>query len=181
MNAVSAISATSYIPQMTAPDPASAGTASAPPLETNLIALSGADTSAGDPNVYTAPDRAFASLLQSDPSLAQDYAAESQFGFSDPVIAMDDTLSMSSDRSAASTMSMSVPNAMTVAEQTALGSLDFTSGVGGALFGSVSDASSALFMGAGMATLLNANGSSALAYLTPQAAAAAGAHIDMSA
>jgi hypothetical protein len=83
MDGISPITAPLYAAQYSG-----MSTASSPaPAAADSVTLSGGDASANDANVYSAPDPAFAALLQADPALAQNYAQESQFGFTDPVLA----------------------------------------------------------------------------------------------
>ncbi len=164
MDGISPITAPLYVPQYSG-----TSTVSSPaPAAADSVTLSSGDASA-NANVYSAPDPAFAALLQADPALAQDYAQESQFGFTDPVLAYDDTLGSTTH---AGTTASATPAAdpATVANQVALSALNFNNSVASALLGSTST----FFTGASMANLLNTTGTAALAYLTPQAAQASG-------
>jgi hypothetical protein len=160
---------------------------SQPPVAPNTpvadsISLSGVDASnlAG---IYAAPDPTFAALLQSDAGLAQDFAisSQAQFGFDDTVLATDDTLPAAA-QTATTPLGDSSTDSVAVAQKVALGALSFEGGVAGALFGAQSSAepSTLFFMGSSMNSLLTANGTAALAYLTPQAASA-GASVNASA
>jgi hypothetical protein len=145
-----------------------------PSVPVDSISLSEADAD-NLANIYSAPDASFVTLLQNDPELAQAYSLSSQdqFGFDDLVLSTDDTLPAASPSSTTATAAPSTESAA-VDQKVALGALAFDGGVTAALFGTQSsaDPSAIFFMGASMNNLLTARGTAALAYLTPQAAAA---------
>jgi hypothetical protein len=168
MDGISSIGATAYFPSS-----AQINTVSPPVTvpQVDTVTLSGDDpSSSGAANVYS-PDAGFTALMQTDPGLAQDYAADAQFGYSNDVLASDDTLT-STDQSA-TTQSTTTDDSATLAAKVDLSTLNFNGSVASALFGAT-DASSVFFTGASMSNLLTSQGSAALAYLTPQAAAQSG-------
>jgi hypothetical protein len=179
MDGIASVSTPTYFSPTTTSAPSTDAPAT---TAVDSISLSGADAS-NLANIYSAPDPAFAALLQSDAALAQDYAdaSQNQFGFDDPVLASDDTLPAAGQPSTASSPTATT-DSVTVDQKVALGALTFEGSVTSALFGASSsaDANSIVFMGSSMNSLLTANGTAALAYLTPQAAAA-GASVNASA
>jgi hypothetical protein len=174
MDSISGVSSTTYLPQSTASTSTSTSTPVSVPVPADSVTLSDASDAASS-GVYS-PDAGFTSLLQADPGLAQDYAADSQFGFDNPTLSSDDTLSPSEDTTNTSASS----DVEAAAVKTELSALNFTGGVASALLGGMQNSSSVFFMGASMSNLLTANGSAALAYLTPQAASTSGS-VDLSA
>src|SRR5215475_7963733 len=89
MDGITSIGSTGYFP--TAAQVNTVNTPVTTPLA-DTVTLSGGDGSDGDNNNVYSPDAGFTALLQSDPGLAQDYAADAQFGYGDDVLASDDTL-----------------------------------------------------------------------------------------
>lgn len=196
MDSISPVGIASYIPPLA---PITTSTVASPLVSppTDSVAISGASAGGLDQTgLYPAPDPAFAAFLKSDPALAKDFAAGSvnPFGFDNGVLSQDDTLASSPSASTAGSSGAAAtpPTASSLAARglaamaaesinlaTMASTVPVSSPLTNALFGITSptpaDPSAVFFSGGSMANLLNAQGSAAMAYLTPQAQAAAAA------
>ena len=167
MDGISSLTSLGYVPQLfggaTASSPTSAGTST----PTDSFSLTGQTPST---NLYAPPDPAFAALMQSDPTLAQDYTAVSQS------VATSDQAAASSVSAPATSPNPPTP---TTTPQLELAPLAVESSVVTALFGGSSDSSSmgSLFSGAAMTSMLSNNGAAAMAYLSPQTPATSGLNL----
>jgi hypothetical protein len=113
-----------------------------------------------------------------------------QFGYTNSVLAYDDTLPTATPPATATaasppaTTAASITASATTAQKVELGNLTFEGQMASALFASspsAADPSTVFFGGGTMASLLNNQGAAALSYLTPQGAPTIGSIVNTSA